>query len=215
MQENKPGEEICLCIGCLDFPFSNIDNKKLLLLHENENNLTTDTDLTKFSITCSICLRKLGKSLKDISCNCCKFLVHRRCSKLNLSEIRDLSKAKKYIWECLYCKKEKFPLVDLHYNELEQESFNPLYSCKCLKNTDFTTEKYKNVFDYTPIYNREDEKSILNDTFLNHLPYNRILTIFKHMTFTNKYRKNKRKIVVAFFTQIYVPCTQMLKILKC
>ena len=64
MQENKPGEEIWLCIGCLDFPFSNIDNKKLLLLHENENNLTTNIDLTKFSITCSICLCKLGKSFK-------------------------------------------------------------------------------------------------------------------------------------------------------
>ena len=75
--------------------------------------------------------------------------------------------------------------MDLHYNELEQESFNSLYSCKCLKNTDFTTEKYKNVFHYTTIYNREDEKSILTDTFLNHLPYNRILTIFKHMTFTS------------------------------
>ena len=54
--------------------------------------------------------------------------------------------------------------MDLDYNELEQESFNSLYSCKCLKNTDFTTEKDKNVFHYTPIYNREDEKSILTDT---------------------------------------------------
>ena len=51
MQENKPGEEIWLCIGRLDFPFSNIDNKKLLLLHENENNLTTNGYLTKFSIS--------------------------------------------------------------------------------------------------------------------------------------------------------------------
>ena len=63
MQGNKPGEEIWLCIGCLDFPFSSIDNKKLLLLHENENNVTTNIGLTKFSIICSICLRKLGKPL--------------------------------------------------------------------------------------------------------------------------------------------------------
>ena len=165
MQKNKPGEEIWLCIRCLDFPFSNIDNKKLLLLHENENNLTTNIDLiTKFSITCSICLHKLGKPLKGIPCNCCKSLVHRRCSKLKPSEIRDLSKTKNYIWECLYCKKEKFPFVELDCNELEQESFNSLYSCKCLKNTDFTTEKDKDVFHYTPIYDREDEKSILTDT---------------------------------------------------
>ena len=47
MQVNKPGEEIWFFIGCLDFPFSNIDNKKLLLLQENENNLTTYIDLTK------------------------------------------------------------------------------------------------------------------------------------------------------------------------
>ena len=54
--------------------------------------------------------------------------------------------------------------MDLDYNELEQESFNSLYSCKCLKNTDLTTEKDKNVFHYTPTYNREDGKSILTGT---------------------------------------------------
>ena len=97
MEENKPGEEIWLCNGCLDFPFTNIDNKNLLLLHENENNLTTNIDLTKFSITCSIYLHKLGKPLKGIPSNCCKSLVHRRCTKLKSSEIRDLSKTKKYI----------------------------------------------------------------------------------------------------------------------
>ena len=91
----------------LDFPFTNIDNKNLLLLHENENNLTTNNDLTKFSVTCSIYLRKLGKSLKGIPCNCCKSFVHRRCSKLKLSEIGHLSKTKKYLWECHYCKKGK------------------------------------------------------------------------------------------------------------
>ena len=164
IQGKKPGEEIWLCIGCLDFHFSNINNKKLLLLHENENNLAANIDLSKFSITCSIYLSKLGKPLKDIPCNCCKSLGHRRCSKLKPSEVWDLSKTKNYIWECLYCKKEKFPFVELDCNELEQESFNSLYSCKCLKNTDFTTEKDKNVFHYTPIYNREDEKSILTDT---------------------------------------------------
>ena len=164
MQENKPDDESWLCTGCLDFPFSNVDNKTLLLLHKNENNLTTNIDLTKFSITCSICLRKLGKPLKCILCDCCKSLLHRRCSKLKPSEIRDLIKTKTYIWECHYCKKEKFPFAALDYNKLEQESFNSLSSCKCLKNTDFTTEKDKNVFHYTPIYNREDEKSILTDT---------------------------------------------------
>ena len=154
MQKNKPGEEICFCDGCLDFPFTNIDNKKLLLLYENENNLTTNIDLTKFSTTCSICL----------PCNCCNSLVHRRCSKLKSSEIRDLSKTKKYMWECHYCKNERFPLVDLDCNELEHKSFYSLYSCKCFKNTDFTTEKDKNVFHYTPINHKEHEKASLADT---------------------------------------------------
>ena len=54
--------------------------------------------------------------------------------------------------------------MDLDYNELEQENFNSLYSCKCLKNTDFTTEEDKNIFQYTPINNREDEKASLADT---------------------------------------------------
>ena len=92
IQGKKAGEEIWFCIGCLDFPFSNINNKKLLLLHENENNLTTNIDLSKFSITCSIYLSKLGKPLKDIPCNCCKSFIHRRCSKLNPSGFLGLSK---------------------------------------------------------------------------------------------------------------------------
>ena len=54
--------------------------------------------------------------------------------------------------------------MDLDCNELEQENFNSLYSCKCLKNTDFTTEEDKNIFQYTPINNREDEKASLADT---------------------------------------------------
>ena len=53
--------------------------------------------------------------------------------------------------ECHYWKRKKFPFVNLDYNKLEQKSFNSLYSCKCLKNTGFTTEKDKNDFHYTPI----------------------------------------------------------------
>ena len=94
-------------LDALTFPSQTLIITLLLLLQENENNLTTNIELTKFSITCSICLRKLGKPLKGIPCNCCKSLVHRRCSKLKPSEIRDLSKTKNYIWECLYCKKGK------------------------------------------------------------------------------------------------------------
>ena len=54
--------------------------------------------------------------------------------------------------------------MDLDCNKLEQKSFNSLYSCKCLKNTGFTTEKDKNDFHYTPINNTEDEKASLADT---------------------------------------------------
>ena len=64
MQENKPGKKIWLCNGCLDFPFTNIDNKKILLLYENENSITNNINLTKFGNTCSICLCKQGKPLK-------------------------------------------------------------------------------------------------------------------------------------------------------
>ena len=53
--------------------------------------------------------------------------------------------------------------MDLDCKELEQESFNSIYSCKCLKNTDFPTENNKNVFHYAPISNREDEKTSLAD----------------------------------------------------
>ena len=121
-------------------------------------------DVTKFGATCSICLRKLGKPLKGILCNCCNSLVHRRCSKLKSFEIRNLSKTKKVYIGMSPLQKEKFPFVDLDCNEVEQESFNSSYSCKCLKNTDFTTDKDKNVFHYTPIKDREVEKPSLADT---------------------------------------------------
>ena len=49
--------------------------------------------------------------------------------------------------------------MDLDCSELEQESFNSLYSCKYLKNTNFPTKKDKNIFHYTPINNRKDEKA--------------------------------------------------------
>ena len=110
MQENKPGEKICLYNGCPDFPFTNFDNKKLLILYENENNLTTNIDLTKFSTTCCICLHKLGKPLKGMPCNCCNSLVHRRCSKLKSSEIRDLSKTKKIYGNVTTAEKKSFLL---------------------------------------------------------------------------------------------------------
>ena len=95
MQKNKPGEEIWLCNGCLDFPLTKTDNKKLLLLYKNENNFTTNIDVAKFGTIFSICLHKLEKPLKGIPCNCCDSLVHRRCIKLKSSEMRDLSKTKK------------------------------------------------------------------------------------------------------------------------
>ena len=107
---------------------------------------------------------KLGKFLKGVPCNCCNSLVHRRCSKLRSSEIQDLRKTKKRDKGMSLLQKEKFPFIDLDCNELEQESFNSLYSCKYLKNTDVHTKKDKNVFHYTPINNREDEKTSLADT---------------------------------------------------
>ena len=45
----------------LSFP-SNIDNKKLLHLYENENNLTTNIHLTKFCTIFSIYLRNFINS---------------------------------------------------------------------------------------------------------------------------------------------------------
>ena len=52
----------------------------------------------------------------------------------------------------------------LQWTRTRNALFSSLYSCKCLKNTYFTTEKDKNVFHYTPINNREDEKTSLADT---------------------------------------------------
>ena len=52
MQENKPCEEIWVC---------------------NEH-----LHVTKFSSTCSICLRELGKLVNGIPYNCCNFLGHKK-----------------------------------------------------------------------------------------------------------------------------------------
>ena len=108
MQENKPCQEIWLCIGSLTFPSQILIIKIYSFYMKMKTTLLlTMTLLNLVFIYCSIYLRKLGKSLKGIPCNCCKSFVHRRCSKLKLSEIGHLSKTKKYLWECHYCKKGK------------------------------------------------------------------------------------------------------------
>ena len=84
-------------------------------------------------------------------------------------------------------------------NELEQESFNSLYSCKCLKNRDFTAVKDKNVFHYTPVNNREYEKTSLADTnnFLESFTiqpnFDHFQTHDFHMSYVNTEKKTSTK----------------------
>ena len=82
----------------------------------------------------------------------------------------------------------------------EQESLNSLYSCKCLKKkNNFTTEKDKNAFRYTPINNKEDEKTSLVDanniieSFIIQLNFDYFQTHDFHKLMQKKYMFPARK----------------------
>ena len=109
---HKVGEEIWFCSNCLNFPFRYIINEGMISLFEENNRVMSHTNFENFNPFCSICQLKLAKLLKGIPCCCCSCFIHRKCSKLKLSEIRNFYKNKlNTTWDCYSCKKENIHLL--------------------------------------------------------------------------------------------------------
>ena len=53
-------------------------------------------------------------------------------------------------WECKHCLSSKFPFSNVNDSEFEKLSFNSLFSCSCLKSTNFNTIRFKR-FDFNSI----------------------------------------------------------------
>ena len=120
-------------------------------------------DINRFEKTCSVCCHELNRPLKGIPCTTCKSLVHRKCSRLKISEITEVLKTKEKIenWECPSCKKAKFPFCDLGNLAIEKEVFNSNFPCKCSRDTNFRTERGKFTFKYKPSEENGEKKTKL------------------------------------------------------
>ena len=95
---------------CLDFPFNALNNSKLISLYIQKKKKTTlKLDVNRFVLSCSVCCHKLNRPLKGIPCTTCKSLVHRKCSRLKISEITEVLKTKEKVEKCPFF--EFFPTL--------------------------------------------------------------------------------------------------------
>ena len=123
------------------------------------NNYTFDPKFDNFRKCCSVCnkkhsqktLNKLKSIRKLIPCNSCKSLIHRKCTSIPLSELLQNDKIAMATWECKHCLSSKFPFSNVSDSEFEKLTFNSLFSCSCLKNTNFDAIRFKR-FDFNSIF---------------------------------------------------------------
>ena len=94
--------EIYFCYLCLDLPFLSLSNEKLhLLLYNYKEQFFLNFDISSYKTLCSVCSCKLRKPLKGTPSNYGNSMVHKRCTILETSGYRQISKRK--YWECLCC----------------------------------------------------------------------------------------------------------------
>ena len=79
---------------------------------------------------CSVCLKKKNKI--GIKCFSCKQNVHEKCSRLKQSEILDLANCNPN-FECPSCLTDEFPFVFQDNLDIQRQSFNSNFLCKCQK----------------------------------------------------------------------------------
>ena len=120
-------------------PFFNLTNNQFLnFLNINiyvsnhqvdENRLTNPIN----SLPCSVCYKK-NKKTNSLKCNTCKSLIHKKCTNLKTNDIIYIKTSKKKTWECLAWQALKFPFSALNDHDIQKETFNSNFSCKCQKN---------------------------------------------------------------------------------
>ena len=135
------------------FPFLNLTNNQFLnFLNINmlvSNNQVDKNKNPKNSLPCSVCYKKNNKN-NGLKCNTCKSKIHKKCTSLKTRDILYIKTSKNKTWECLSCQAIKFPFSALYDHEMQKESFNSNFSCKCQKNvashikSDFKFRFYSN-----------------------------------------------------------------------
>ena len=129
-----------ICTNCYPFPFCNLDTDSF---HDTMNN-TLDLDTCsaaiqesapkKLSTTCSVCTRKsknTAKLKKLIPCQSCFSLIHRRCTKLPLTQLLNFTSDDLNKWEYIVCISEKFPFSNIDDSDVTSLTFNSNFNCNC------------------------------------------------------------------------------------
>ena len=83
--------------------------------------------------TCLICNKHVYYGQKGVLCSGCNFWVHQKCAGLTNLQYKVLS-----------CQKLKFPFAALSNHDIQKDSFNSLFQCKCQTTlpTDIADNKY-------------------------------------------------------------------------
>ena len=177
-------DDAFICNLCYAPPFSSLSN--VLFLEElnvdsvfedlSATNYTFDPQFDNFRKCCSVCnkkhspktLNKFKSARKLIPCNSCKSLIHRKCSNIPLSELLLNDKLRMSTWECMHCISSKFPFSNTSDLELDKLAFNSLFSCSCLKTTNFDSIRFKR-FDFNSISSGKNGPDPFNfsDTYFN------------------------------------------------
>ena len=91
---------------------------------------------------CSVCLKnnKIG-----IKCSRCEQNFHKKCSRLKQSEILDLANCNSN-FEYTSCLTDEFPFVLQDNLEIQKQSFNSNFLCKCQETLPSDIHEHKYVF---------------------------------------------------------------------
>ena len=105
----------------------------------------------RYNKKCGVCLKMTNVS-KAIPCPTCKHLIHKSCCNLSQSQIINFKRTKN-LWECPKCTGDKFPFTYLEDDEIQLNSFNSNWSCKCKdsnpkKPSDESLHQQKLVINY-------------------------------------------------------------------
>ena len=172
-----------ICCLCYSPPFSSLNNEQFLeqlnfsFTIGSFENLILDASFDTYRKRCSVCnrshkIRKINQSkqfYKLVPCFSCKSLIHRKCTKIPLRELLNTDSNKMVTWECSHCNTDKFPFANINDSELDKLSFNSLFSCSCLKSTNFSNLRF-NRFNFDSFYagkNFGPDPHNLTDTYFD------------------------------------------------
>ena len=128
-------------------PFHNLTTNQFQNFIESNNSIPPLSKQTfKYVNACSICNRKNKKN--GLKYSTCKSIIHKKCTQLKTTELLTIKVQGQKSWECLSCRKLKFPFAVLSNHDIQKDSVNSLFQCKCQTTipTDIADNKY--VLDY-------------------------------------------------------------------